>query len=70
MQHKPTHQTTGQIVLLAVAVSLILSILALTGFAMFGSKEQFDRAKELMPILISVLTPLLTAATAFYLTKK
>ena len=70
MQHKPNLQTTGQIVLLAVAVSLILSILALTGCAMFGTQEQFTRAKELMPVLISVLTPLLTAATALYLAKK
>ena len=70
MQHNTKSHSTGQIVLMAVAVSLILSILAVTSLAMLGSKEQFERAKDLLPVLISVLTPLLTAATALYFTKK
>jgi hypothetical protein len=70
MQHNSKSHTTGQIVLMAVAISLVVSILAVTGVAMFGSKDQFDRAKDLLPILISVLTPLLTAATALYLAKR
>ena len=37
---------------------------------MLGSKEQFARAKDLLPILVSILTPLLTAATALYLSKR
>ena len=64
MQHNTKSHNIGQIVLMAVAVSLLLNILAVTGLAMLGSKEQFARAKDLLPILISILTPMLTAATS------
>ncbi|AXC16382.1 hypothetical protein ACPOL_7192 (plasmid) [Acidisarcina polymorpha] len=38
--------------------------------ALFGTKDQFDSAKEMLPILVGLITPVLTAAMAFYFPEK
>jgi hypothetical protein len=55
--------------LLAALVALIILFLALASIGIFGTKEQFARAKDLLPLVASLLTPLLTAAIAAYMPK-
>ena len=57
----------GRAILLGVLLSFACVILLLTGIAIFGTPTQFERTKELLPPLTSVLTPLISALTAYYL---
>ena len=71
---KHTHHNSnfciGRTILLSVLLTLLTVVIGITAVALFGSKEQFERAKELIPIFVSLLTPLLTAAITLYFSKK
>ena len=61
--------TYGRAILVGVLLSFVCVILLLTGTAIFGTQVQFERIKELLPLLVSIITPLMSALTAYYLTK-
>ena len=60
----------GRVVLLSVLLTLLAIVILLAAVAVFGSKEQYERAKDLIPVFVSLLTPLLTATITLYLSKK
>ena len=64
-----TPNTYGRAILVGVLLSFVCVILLLTGPAIFGTQVQFERIKELLPVLVSIITPLVSALTAYYLTK-
>lgn len=64
-----TPNAYGRAILFGVLLSLVCAIFLLTGTAIFGTTTQFERTKELFPLLTGVLTPLISAFTAYYLTK-
>ena len=57
-------------VLFAALLALIILFLELAAIGIVGTKEQFTRAKDLLPLVASLLTPLLTAAIAAYIPKR
>ena len=59
----------GRAILFGVLLSFVCVILLLSGAAIFGTPTQFERTKEILPLLTSLVTPLISALTAYYLTK-
>ena len=70
MNTQPENYTFGRAILIGILTVLILLIAALVGIGIFGSQNQFEHAKELLPLLISLTTPLLAAGIGFYLQRK
>jgi hypothetical protein len=56
-------------VLVAVLVALFILFIAPAAIGIYGTKEQFARAKDILPIVVSLMTPLLMAIIAVYLPK-
>lgn len=67
---KSNNNRIGRIVLLSVLLTLLAVVILLAAVAVFGSKDQYDRVKDLIPVFVSLLTPLLTATITVYLSKK
>lgn len=67
--HSYTNGKLGRAILIAVLLGLFILFIALAAVGIFGTKEQFARAKELLPIVVSLITPLMTAIIAVYLPK-
>ena len=66
MNHN-TQNTIGRGVLIGLLCTLVLLIALLSTIATLGTAEQFAHAKELLPILVALTTPLTTAiATAYF----
>lgn len=67
--HSNNNGKLGRAVLVAVLVALFFLFIGLAAIGIFGTKEQFARAKDILPIVVSLITPLLTAIIAVYLPK-
>ncbi|AXC15767.1 hypothetical protein ACPOL_6547 [Acidisarcina polymorpha] len=63
-------RSPGRTLLLSSLIGLFLITALLVIVALFGTKDQFDRAKEMLPILVGLITAVLAAAMAFYFPKK
>jgi hypothetical protein len=68
--HSNNNGKLGRAILIAVLVALFILFIALAAVGIFGTKEQFARAKDLLPIVVSLITPLMTAIIAVYMPKK
>lgn len=64
-----TPHVHGRAILFGVLLSFICSFLLLTGTAIFGTQVQFERTKELLPLLASIITPLVSGFLTYYLAK-
>jgi len=60
-----TQNNIGRGVLIGLLICLVLFIAGLAAVGIFGSKDQFEHAKELLPLLVTLTTPLFTAAITF-----
>jgi hypothetical protein len=71
MKHSKSTPTgkLARAVLFAALLALIFLFLGLASIGIFGTEEQFTRAKDMLPLVASLLTPLLTAAIAAYMPK-
>ena len=60
----------GRTVLLGALAGLLLLIAVLAILGVLGSVTEYQRAKEIIPLLASVIAPISAAALAYYFTKK
>ena len=60
----------GRTVLLGSLAGLLLLIAAIAILGVRGSVTEYQRAKEIIPLLASVIAPISAAALAYYFTKK
>jgi hypothetical protein len=68
MKHsRSTTGKLGRVALFALLVALFLVLVALAVIGIFGTKDEYARAKDLLPTFATLLTPLLTAIIAVYL---
>ncbi|WP_035356969.1 hypothetical protein [Edaphobacter aggregans] len=64
-----TNGKLGRLALFALLIALFIVIVGIAAIGILGTAEQFTRAKDLLPIFVTLLTPLLTAIIAAYMPK-
>ena len=64
-----TPHAPGRAILFGVLLSFVCLFLLLIATAIFGSQVQFERTKELLPLLASIITPLVSGFLRYYLAK-
>ena len=72
MKNSPTkaRYTLGRTLLLAALAGMLLLIAAIAILGVLGSVTEYQRAKEIIPLLASVIAPISSAVLAYYFTKK
>ena len=72
MKSSPTkaRYNLGRTLLLAALAVMLLLIAAIAILGVLGSVTEYQRAKEIIPLLASVIAPISAAALAYYFTKK
>ena len=72
MKNSPTkaRRNLGRTVLLGGLVGMLLVKAAIAILGVLGSVTEYQRAKEIIPLLASVIAPISAAALAYYFAKK
>jgi hypothetical protein len=72
MKNSPTKGrcNLGRSLLLGALAGMLLLIAAIAILGVLGSVTEYQRAKEIIPLLASVIAPISSAVLAYYFTKK